>query len=388
MKHIVFLAEHLSFGGAERALVEILNHIDTQKYKVTLIIRDDFGEDNYLLKLVPNAVQVMFLYKKEEKYINKKNLNCFQRFHNYLRKKFPKYDLKIRFDEAFDLIGHIDLIIDFTSVLIKQAYYFRRYRKVYWIHGPKTHMDRIELAKFGMRLRSYDLVAAVSGHLKAEVEQLIPRLRGHVVTLYNPFDFSRIASSSVDETELSPDDLKLLNERYILAVGRFALEKDYQNLIKAFQILKSEGVNYKLFIIGDGTEKGNVEEFIKKNDMANDVILLGRRKNPYIWMKHSILFVHSANVEGFGLVIVEAMALGKAVVVTDSPVGPREILSNGDYGVLVPPKNPVAMAEGIRKLIKDPGLMNEYQEKSLQRAGQYSTDSVMPELYKMIDSLV
>lgn len=377
MKHLVFLTEHLSFGGAERALVEYLVNIDRSKYKVSLILRDDAGPDNYLLASIPSDVQIKTIYAHDDKQIG---------FWGRLRKKLqPKWDLTFRIRKALKEFGQVDLLLDFTSVLFKQAYMFPDYKKVYWIHGPKTHMGPGELRKFAFRLNSYDLVALVSDHLRIECEGLLPKFKNRLVTVYNPFDIDRIVSSSFDEFELSEADQELISQRYILAVGRFAVEKDYHTLVAAYKKLKAQGVDYKLYIVGNGPGFLEIKEKVKAEGLEKDVFLLGAKKNPYIWMRKSILFVHSARAEGFGLVIVEAMALGKAVVATDCPVGPGEILCRGQYGKLVPVANADELAKTIQEVVDDPVLRAESQSLAAQRAKDYSVDKLLPDFYRIIE---
>ncbi|MGZ3782017.1 MAG: glycosyltransferase, partial [Pseudobdellovibrionaceae bacterium] len=355
MKHLVFLTEHLSFGGAERALVEYLASIDKSKYKVSLILRDEIPE-NYLLSSVPPDVEIKILYKQNEQIGYWKSL----------RKKLCfKFDLTMRLKKALRELGHVDLLLDFNSVLLKIANFFPQYQKIFWIHGPKTHMGPAELKKFSFRLRSYDLVAVVSDHLKSEIEYLLPHLKKKVALIYNPFDIERILKSGEDEADLSAQEKILIKDRYILAVGRFAVEKDYNTLIRAYDKLLQKGVDFKLYIIGDGPARFEIQEKIKTLGLQEHVILLGAKENPYIWMKKSILFVHSALIEGFGLVLVEAMILGKAVVATDCPVGPREILSNGQYGKLVKVADAEAVANAVKDMVDDEKIRKEFQALSL-----------------------
>ncbi|NUN06105.1 MAG: glycosyltransferase [Bdellovibrio sp.] len=380
MKHLVFLTEHLSFGGAERALVEYLVNIDRSKYKVSLILRDDAGPDNYLLASIPKDVEIKILHTHDNRGITA--------WGHLRRKLMPKWDLTFRIHKALrelKLIAPVDLLLDFTSVLFKQGFMFSGYKKIYWIHGPKSHMGTAELKKFSWRLNSYDLVAVVSDHLKLEIEHLLPKFKSRLVSIYNPFDIDRIINSSFDESELSEKEHELINQRYILAVGRFAVEKDYFTLVEAYKKLKSQNVDYKLYLIGNGPGFADIQAKVKAEGLENDIILLGAKKNPYIWMRKSILFVHSAKAEGFGLVIVEAMALGKAVISTDCPVGPGEILCRGRFGKLVPVANADAMAYMIQEMVDNPVLRAESQSLAAQRAKDYSVDRLLPDFYKIID---
>ncbi|KYG64752.1 hypothetical protein AZI86_11130 [Bdellovibrio bacteriovorus] len=375
--HLVFLAEHLSFGGSERALIEYLSCIDREKYKLCLILRDELP-DNYLLSSVPEYVEIKTIYPDNEK---------LSWFAQWRKNNFAKLDLTIRMKKAFLSLPKESYICDFSSVLIKLAYHFPGYKKIYWIHGPKSHMDELELRKFGLRLRAYDLILAVSEHLKTEMQTLLPSLKEKVFSLYNPFDIERIKESANDDSDLSAEDRRLIKGKYILAVGRFAAEKDFITLIQAYSILKNNGFDRKLYIVGDGPRRQEIKDEIKKENLEQDIVLLGARPNPYIWMKNAEMFVHSAFLEGFGLVLVEAMALQKAVVVTDSPVGPREVLDNGKYGILVPVKDPQQMAEAILKLFGEPDAMRDYETLSLSRAKDFQADCILGRFDQIIKSL-
>lgn len=375
-KHLVFLTEHLSFGGTERSLIEYLNCIDEKRFRVSLILRDERA-DNYLLASVPEHVQIKTIYREHE--IPKETFSFKKLF-------LAKIDLTVRLKKSLRELGPCDLVLDFASVLIKQAHYFSDYRKMYWIHGPKSHMGFLELRKFSIRLRSYDLIATVSEHLKTELASLLPHLEGKIVRLYNPIDIVRIHESSTDKSELSAEELTLLHQPYICAVGRFAVEKDFSTLIQAYGVLRRRGFDVKLYIIGDGPLRPQIEHHIRMEKLEGQVILLGAKRNPYVWMKNAQMFVHSAFFEGFGLVILEAMVLGRAVVVTDSPVGPREILQDGVFGKLVPVGNVELLAQSVAQVLDNPDLKDEQQELALGRAQDFSSQVILPDFYKALDS--
>ena len=133
---------------------------------------------------------------------------------------------------------------------------------------------------------------------------------------------------------------------HILTVGRFSVEKDHENLIKAFALLPKD-INAKLVILGEGSLRTVLEALISELKLEERVILPGFTLDPYPWYRSADLFVLSSRFEGFGNVIVEALECGLPVISTNCPSGPAEILEDGRYGKLVLVQNPIALADAI-----------------------------------------
>jgi glycosyltransferase involved in cell wall biosynthesis len=139
----------------------------------------------------------------------------------------------------------------------------------------------------------------------------------------------------------------------ILGAGRLTRQKDFSTLIRAFALL-APGTDCRLAIIGEGGERDNLERMVQKLELGGRVDLPGFAPNPMSYMARASLFVLSSAWEGFGNVLVEAMAAGTSVVSTDCPSGPREILLDGALGPLVPPGDPAALAEAIQIALERP----------------------------------
>ena len=121
---------------------------------------------------------------------------------------------------------------------------------------------------------------------------------------------------------------------------------------------------------------------IGKERLEKDIILLGQMKNPYIWMKNAKLFVHSSFYEGFGLVLVESMICGKVVLSSDCPVGPTEILSKENCGVLFKTGDKKDLAEKLLNLTNED--LSLYQEKIKSRIEEFKMENVIKEYEKII----
>lgn len=371
-KHIVFVTEHLSFGGAEVVLTTYLKSIDMTRYKVSLIVRDDLGAQNYLLGEVPSQVKVYSLFT-----------DASEETHRYsYRSKFSA-----RFEETMKKLGDVDVVVDFSPVLDKIIYRIKKRKMILWMHGDKSHMGFWERLKYRVRIRRYDKIVLLGNEMKDQFQSIFPELKGKLCVIPNPFDFERILTRSKEESELTEQDRHLMSENYIVSVARLVPGKDFRTVIEAGKILQDKGYSYKHYIIGDGEEKEELQALIDKYGLNQKIFLLGARKNPYPWMKQADFFVHSANREGFGLVIVEAMSLGKAVIATECPVGPGEILQYGKAGELFPLNDANVLANHMANYLDDLSKRTQFSQASLTRAKDFSQERILPLLYDVFESL-
>ena len=390
-KHILFSSGSLRMGGLERVLVEYLNKIDKDKYKITLFILSDFGELDVFRKDIPEYIDVRFL--KPEKLVtktaylkhNKKNL--FNKMIYNLYMSLERYTLKKNFVKNLKEIEKVDVLIDFDSGLTKLSKETEDLKKIAWIHNSLPNLLKKEkkIKKRGIRLDNYDKIVTICKEMKEETESIYPYLKEKIEYIYNPFDFERIENEAESTEGLTAEEKKLLEDKYILSVSRIdRTQKDYPTLIKAYKLLKEKGAEHKLYIVGDGDFKEELGRIIKSENLENDVKLLGQKKNPYVWMKNSDLFVHSSRYEGLPTVLIEAMILGKIVVSSACPTGPREILENGESGLLFEIGDERGFAEEMYLGLSDKNTINKINERMEIRVKEFGPDNSLRKLDDLI----
>jgi len=168
----------------------------------------------------------------------------------------------------------------------------------------------------------------------------------------------------------------------ISAVGHPHKQKDYPNLINAVEILiNKKNINCQVIIAGEGPERNNIEDLIHQKKLTNAITLVGFIPNPISLIAESDLFVLSSSYEGFGMVIVEALSLGKTVVSTDCPSGPSDIIGDNQFGYLCKVNDPLDLAEKIEYASKnkiDP-------EKLITKSKEFTLEKIGPLYEEILD---
>ncbi|MGL5050851.1 MAG: glycosyltransferase, partial [Fusobacteriaceae bacterium] len=241
------------------------------------------------------------------------------------------------------------------------------------------------IKRLGERLKKYDKLVVICDDMKEKTEKLYPFLKDRLVRIYNPFDIEKIIELSNDNSEIQIHKRDLLKEKYIISVGRLDnYSKDYYTLLKGFRLAKSLGIEEKLYILGEGEERGLIENWIKELNLRDEVVLLGRYKNPYPWIKNSKVFAHSSRFEGLPTVLIEALICGIPVISSDCPTGPSEILKNGDVGLLYKVGDYETLGKYLYKLLENPDFYNQYIGVSLIRSKDFEKEKSLLEIERII----
>lgn len=363
-KRLLVIVNRLLQGGIDTVLIEYLKQFDREKFIVTLAIGTCMEEQEMYIHDVPSDVSVHYLVKRHflinyRKQRSVRKVSSFQKISDEvvlspLRRLVQQRNLN-------KLLKENDVVIDFDSTFYsflkccripKIAFFHFSFRQYH--NGNERKLKRL-----GRKMEIYDKVVTICEEMRKEGIEMYPALKDKFVTIYNAFDLDMIRSRANE-----PIDTKLSQSPYILAVQRLEeSQKDLTTLIKAYHLLiREHSIQEKLYVIGDGKSRVSLMKLCKKLELENEVVFLGNKTNPYPWMKHCKVFVLSSKFEGFGIVLIEAMALNKPIVSTACPTGPSEILDYGKAGALVPEGDEKEMAKAILHILKD----KEYQEEMLR----------------------
>lgn len=377
MKKILLRTGYLGLGAIEQLTFDIVTGLK-DKFEITLAIENHFN--NYLVEKLPKEIN--YFYLKDENFENKikkigkkkKNNILYKIYFNYLLIKEKNICCR-KINEYIKQNEKFDLFIDYDGMAYKYAERINIDKKVIWQH-TSLHKNPKRTEK---RLKKYNKIVLLCDDMKSDYEKNFPSLKDKLFRIYNFLDFSRIKVMKDDDTELTTKEKEMLNEKYCISVARLDYPKDFDTLFKAFEILKNGEIKEKLYIVGDGEQRKRLEIQIKDKELENTVYLLGRKKNPYIWINNADIFVHSSKREGFPAVLLEGLLCEKMVISSDCMTGPKEILENGKDGELFEVGNYLKLSKLLEKYIKNPELKEKYIENSKVRIEDFEKQKILKE---------
>jgi len=393
MKTIVISSGDLTMGGLQKILVEYLKLIDKNKYRIVLLIANDYGKKNLFLEEIPKNVEIQFVRpynlvsKIAELSKNRKILN------RLLLKRYryrSKRVFKSIFLEKLSKLGKIDLIIDFDGGLKSILDNLKAEKKIIWIHSSiRKHKqdNKSKISRYGEELKKYDKIIAICKEMKEEIKELYPSLSHKIEYIYNPLDCNSIIEQGNENIEkMTSYEKELIESDYFLAISRLdAVQKDFETLIEGYLILKNKGIKERLYIIGEGDGRVKIEKMIEEKKLVEDVILLGEKKNPYIWIKHSKLFIHSSRYEGLPTVLLEALMMDKFIVSSNCPTGPTEILTKPKAGELFNVGDANQLAEKVLKILYDKDYQKELLKNIQLKKKEFELSEITEKFHKTIE---
>lgn len=399
-KKVLILAHAMELGGAERALLGLLNSFDYETYQVDLFLLRHAGE---LFHLIPENVTLLpeipayaclgipirsVLRKKcygvavgrllgklrARRFIRRRQLPAdngvaLEYSHKYTKAFLPqisptKYDVAISF-----LTPHYFGVEKVTAK-----------KRIAWIHTDYKTLP-VDVESEGKMWGRYDWIVSISDACTAGFKRKFPQLAQKVVKIENiiPTRWIRQQADRADVTaEMPPGVIRLLS------VGRFTTAKNFDNVPEICSAILESGLKIHWYLIGFGPEEALIQDKISAVHMEPYLTVLGKRDNPYPYMKTCDVYVQPSRYEGNCVSVHEAQVLGKPVVITAYETAPSQ-LKDGVDGVIVPMENK-ACAASICRLLKDRARLQALAEHC--RNADFSNQYEMEKLYRIMDDPV
>ena len=375
MKKIIFFLESLAGGGAEKVLTDLVKHIDKSKFDITVATVVDVGV--YTEEVKKNCKYFNFLQNPNE--CNTLLSKLMYKIKYKLIYKLPSsWVYKIFIKEMYDI--EVGFVEGFAAKIISKSNNSKS-KKITWVHVDPVNRDYADKYYKSQKnqiesYKKFDQVVCVSKSVKAAFEQKMYK-DDRIVVKYNPVDSESVFAKSNEICEITRP-----NKMIIGTVGRLTNQKGYDRLLNVVKNLKNDGLDFELWIIGEGKKRPELEQYILENNLSDTVKLLGFRKNPYKFIKMCDLFVCSSRAEGFSLAIAESIILGLPIISTDC-AGPNELLDFGEYGMIVK-NDETSLYEGLKRLIVDKSLLMRYKKKSLERKEIFNISTAIKEIEKIL----
>lgn len=369
MKHLFFAIHYLELGGAEMSLIGLLNSIDYSTTEVDLFLYSHRGE---LMEYIPSQVNLLpeipeyAQIERPMKDVLKggylrivwARLKAKLQFARYRRKKHPRDGSAIfayvaknvtpilppirpekEFDQAVSFLAPHDIVLEKV----------RAKKKICWVHTDYTKVDVNTDLEEPVWAR-YDTIAAVSDAVSKAFTSRFPALRDKMVTIPNIVspEFVRTRAEAFDAEPEMPKDDGVVR---LLSVGRFTEAKNFDNVPDICRRIREKGVKVHWYLIGYGGDEDLIRTRIAEAGMDNYVRILGKKTNPYPYMKACDIYVQPSRYEGSPVTIQEALALGKPVVATAFPTV-KSVIQDGVNGYVVPLDNEEC-ARGLCSIISE-----------------------------------
>jgi|GEM_PF-176702 glycosyltransferase involved in cell wall biosynthesis len=392
-RKILFYLPFIKLGGIERVSIEYLNGLISKGYKVDLIIDFDMGKDgNTFEYAIPKGVNFQYIKsKKVSRFIyifrtlGKKN----KIFNIFLYGFMILFDFYFYHTKVKKIIKkeNYDYTISFYQFLPAYLTSIKKTKHIVWLHGSVEHffggIKNIFKNNYGKKLDRYDYIVTIADEMKEQIEDYYPDIeKNKIKRIYNPFDFDNMKEKSNNTSELGAEEKGLLSDDFICTVTRIdEHQKDLTTLILAYEKLFQENkINDKLYIIGDGPSKDELEAKVKEKKLDKNILFLGNKTNPFIWIKNSKIFILSSKFEGLPTVLIESMAMNTFIISSNCKTGPKEILKDGGCGDLFEIGNVDELSQKINFTLNNDNYRNDKINKASKRILEFSNESILNEL--------
>ena len=365
MEKIAIVTRRVISGGIEVALISMLEKMDRNKFDITLFLMSEGGEfEDY----IPNWIKKVPIYGKEDslikKVINKvKNgelIKAFKICFYFLKAKnagngylYDKYLSKTidKIDEEFDIAIAYHTPASFPVIYVCD--FLKAKKRIAWIHSDVEEYKN-ELAPYMGYYNKFDNIYCVSKYAMYKFNRQYPELSSKTKLFYNIINKEKIYKLSKDFKPYN-DDFKGIR---ILTVGRLTKQKGQDIIPNIIKTLKDNNLKFKWYLIGDGELYSYVNKKIKGENIEEELILLGRKNNPYPYFKDCDIYVQPSRHEGYCLTLAEAKLFNKPIVTTNF-VGANEQIVHFKNGIIVE-FDEKDIAYSIEKLIKDKNIRDKF----------------------------
>jgi len=360
-RKVCFVLPSLNGGGAERAAVQILNGLDPNQWDRSMFLFAREGP--YLAEVDPSIVITSAdTASRWERW---------RALRSFVARERP--DLVMAYLSFFSALSAVraahtratvvfNLQTPMSAFLTDADYHWRRrWRKV------------VFAAIMRVCFAAADLIIATSHGVARDLTSAFGIDPEQIRVLANPVDLDRVRAAMaepIDIAVLPPGDAPL-----IVAAGRLAEAKNYPLMIEAFATLRQQ-MPARLCILGQGELDAEVRQLIAASGLSGSVSLAGFQANPWKYIAKADVFLLTSRYEGFGNVLIEAMALAVPVVATAS-AGTRDIVDHGVDGLLVDSHTPEAVTAALRRVLENRDLRASLSSQAAASAEQFSAPRVI-----------
>ena len=393
MKKILILHHSMEIGGAESSLLGLLQAFDYSKVHVDLMLLNKSGD---LLPLIPDQVHIIEAPKPYKNLVlpikqavkNKSFLIVSARLVGKLRASMKRYNdityitKQFCYKYALPFLPKVRNCYDLAISFIDPHYIIGKKvvanKKLAWLHTDFSRIDIRKKPDYKM-WNMYNYVVNVSDSCKCAFDGAHSELSDKSIVIENILSKEFVfAQSTNNKTESA---IQNNNGISILSIGRFTEQKNFDNVPYICKRLIENGINVKWYIIGYGGDEALIKCRIAEAKMEDNVIILGKKTNPYPYIKSCDIYVQPSRYEGKCVAVREAQILNKPVIITNYATAGSQLLDGYD-GVIVPMDND-GCAEGIARVIQDKELQQRLIENTKKK--DYTNAQEVEKIYRILE---
>ena len=360
MHKILIITNDLEIGGIQKSLIDFLQYLSQKDFEVDLLL---WQTDSLLKTQIPDSVNII-----ERKYaktwkavINERNpLTKIQYFSEYLSFNFFSKIVKKPWLYFPKITKSYKTVVSYSHNGYPRFYAIDKVigeKKYLWYHhgsyenqGKNYDLDKKYYAKFNRLI-------TVSKSNKNMLLEYFPELIDRISVVPNIINVEKIIS---DSRQLVLDLHKIEGFFNFVTVSRFSKEKGLYLSLEIAEEIKSLGIKFKWYFIGDGELFSDIKKIVLERDLEDVCILLGAKENPYPYMKLADFYIQTSFVESQSITVYEALALKKIIITTNLPAL-NEVLKNRKLGVLCNPDK-ISFVNGIKGLLYDDAAQDKFRE--------------------------
>lgn len=395
-KRILIAIHYLEIGGAESALIGLLSNLDYSRLDIDLFLYDHRGE---MMQYIPKEVNLLSPIKeysmlerpitellrkgyygiafarlkakwRHKRHEHNKGKGSDSSIFHYVAETtlrlLPKINPAVCYDAAISfLIPH-----QFVRNKVNAAKY------IAWIHTDYSKVY-VNSALESPVWSSYDKIVSISEGVTTAFVKVFPSVKDKIIEIPNILPKSLITAKS---SEFQPEEM-VFDGIKILSIGRFCEAKNYDNVPKIARLLADKGLKFRWYIIGYG-DRSEIDKAIEESNVSEYVLILGKRDNPYPYIKACDIYAQPSRYEGRSVTVEEAKLLCRPILLTNYFTAQYQI-ANGQTGMITAMDNE-SISDGLYHLATDESLRKKFGENLSKCADE--DNAIMRDFYQLIES--
>lgn len=362
-KSVLFIIWSFTYGGgAEKILANIVNHLDYSKYDIEVLeyIHSDLGKENVnenvkILNPIIDTTKKKLFSKIKNVVIDKVLMNC-----------CPEIVRRVCLNRTYDVEIAFNYLVPTFLLNCKSK------KLISWIHGSIDDLEKNKWNRLmqGKYLNRVGNIIAISNETEKSILRIYPEYKSKLIKIYNGYDFRNMHSNGNQKENFE-----------LLYCNRFDANKNPLFLIEVAKILREDGVDFKIKMLGKGELLERVKAQVKRCKLEKQVEFVGYVNNPYEYFENCKVFCLTSCMEGFPTTLIESMYFGKPFIST-AVGGTEELAQDGKCGFVE--NDPIQYAKKIEILLLNEKVYNTMSNNCSREVKKYSIQRQISEIDKLI----